>query len=80
MSGLFLDPVLLEPAATCLFLAGSLLVAGVVFAFSLDPVSMTVLHDTLLSTWQRKSWRERVSLLLKAVNIEEGILYYISQS
>ena len=57
-----MDPVLLEPAATCLFLAGSLLVAGVVLetaAFSLESVSMTVLHDTLLSTWQRKSWRER---------------------
>ena len=51
VSGLFLAPVLLEPA-TYLFLAGSLLGAGVLLesdVFSLQP-AISVPHDTLLST------------------------------
>ena len=63
VSGRFLAPVLLEPA-TYLFLAGSLLTAGVVlervaFSFLSSSLSvMSVLHDTLLSTWQRERERE----------------------
>ena len=56
VSGFFLEPVLLETAAY-LFLMGSLPVAGVVLesvVFSLLESVTSVLHDTLLSTWQRE--------------------------